>query len=477
MKIFFTIQCILLCAMYASAQEMERDSLFNLLKDAKTTEQKALLLNNLAHSFLTNKPDSAIIYAGQSLVLSEKIKGRQLQEESLTTIALGFSRIGNLPKALDAYFKALQIEKDLKDTNGIGKRYNDIGGTFSREGDIKKAIEYTLKAQQMLQTIGNASKNWAYLSNLSEYYFDINKMDSALIYAQRAYEISTRINDPRIYLNFLQLGSIQEAFHNNSIALSYYRQSLQSAGAKNFNGINSVYMQLAEFFEKTGIADSSIIYAKKALEKSQSVGYMNGVFTASNLLSKLYEKKDIPLAFQYYKAATAIKDSIFSIEKIKEIQNITIAQELKEQEEQEELIKAEESRKRYIQIAGISIFIPLFFFSVMLLGKLKVKPRTVEFLGILSLLFVFEFITLVIHPFLEKWTNDTPVLMLLILVGLAAFLVPMHHRIEHWMKERLVSHRHAAHAVHVLQTEPPKAVVELDDNFAIENSEEDDSVI
>jgi predicted ferric reductase len=101
----------------------------------------------------------------------------------------------------------------------------------------------------------------------------------------------------------------------------------------------------------------------------------------------------------------------------------------------------------------------------------------VEFLGVLSLLFVFEFITLVTHPFLEKWTNDTPVLMLLILVGLAMFLVPMHHRIEHWMKGKLVNHKQAQHAVQPVQTELAQQATDVGDDFVIENNELEGDVV
>jgi hypothetical protein len=48
------------------------------------------------------------------------------------------------------------------------------------------------------------------------------------------------------------------------------------------------------------------------------------------------------------------------------------------------------------------------------------------------MLLVFEFLNLVLHPFLGKITHHTPALMLLGLVCIAAFLVPLHHRLEKW---------------------------------------------
>ena len=51
---------------------------------------------------------------------------------------------------------------------------------------------------------------------------------------------------------------------------------------------------------------------------------------------------------------------------------------------------------------------------------------------------MFEFINLFIHPYLAHATNDSPVLMLLILIGIGALLVPLHHRLEKWITKIMV---------------------------------------
>ena len=37
------------------------------------------------------------------------------------------------------------------------------------------------------------------------------------------------------------------------------------------------------------------------------------------------------------------------------------------------------------------------------------------------------------HPYLAQVTNDSPVLMLLVLIAIGAMLVPLHHKLEKWM--------------------------------------------
>ncbi|MEO6190956.1 MAG: hypothetical protein ABIO44_11925 [Saprospiraceae bacterium] len=42
-----------------------------------------------------------------------------------------------------------------------------------------------------------------------------------------------------------------------------------------------------------------------------------------------------------------------------------------------------------------------------------------------------------LHPFLEEKTHHSPILMFLILVVIAALLVPLHHKLEKWVTKRM----------------------------------------
>jgi len=53
------------------------------------------------------------------------------------------------------------------------------------------------------------------------------------------------------------------------------------------------------------------------------------------------------------------------------------------------------------------------------------------------LLIVFEFINLVIHPWLASVTHESPLWMLLALVSIASLLIPLHHYLERWIKEKM----------------------------------------
>jgi hypothetical protein len=92
-----------------------------------------------------------------------------------------------------------------------------------------------------------------------------------------------------------------------------------------------------------------------------------------------------------------------------------------------------------IQLAVLFIAILAATLLFLVLSRsIIVSHRILGFLGVLVLLIVFEFINLLLHPLLQKLTNDSPILMLLSLVAIAAIIVPIHHRLEKWATNKLV---------------------------------------
>jgi NADH:ubiquinone oxidoreductase subunit 3 (subunit A) len=115
---------------------------------------------------------------------------------------------------------------------------------------------------------------------------------------------------------------------------------------------------------------------------------------------------------------------------------------LKEQlRKMDEAAKEEEEkqqRKQNIQYIFLTIGIVTFLILFFLLShSIIVNEKWISFFGMLGLLIVFEFINLLIHPFLERVTHHNPFLMLFALVALASLLIPLHHRLEKWIKTKM----------------------------------------
>jgi hypothetical protein len=141
-------------------------------------------------------------------------------------------------------------------------------------------------------------------------------------------------------------------------------------------------------------------------------------------------------AYTYQSIFNEVNDSLYSSEKVRRLEFESIQEQIKEAEIQEELKKANQEREKNLILGAIGFFIPVFFSMVFLVSKWKKNTKLSTSLGIASLLMLFEFISLLVHPFIEKITHHNVILMYIILLIIASALVPLHHKMEKFVKER-----------------------------------------
>ena len=144
-------------------------------------------------------------------------------------------------------------------------------------------------------------------------------------------------------------------------------------------------------------------------------------------------------AYYFAKLELAYRDSLFNSQKLSDLQNITFAEQVRQGEEAIKEAEAALERKDNLQYAAIALGLVIFVVAFLLFSRTVIANQgVIRFLGVLSLLVLFEFINLLLHPYIGSLTDDSPVLMLLSMVCLAALLIPLHHRLEHWITHKMV---------------------------------------
>jgi hypothetical protein len=128
-----------------------------------------------------------------------------------------------------------------------------------------------------------------------------------------------------------------------------------------------------------------------------------------------------------------------SAAQLQQVQALSFEEDRRQMEVAAEKLKLVKERKHNLQYAAIALAVVTFIIFFFLLShSIVANQRLIKFLGILALLIVFEFLNLLLHPVLDKVTNHQPVLMLLAMVCIAALLIPLHHKLEHWITHQMV---------------------------------------
>jgi tetratricopeptide (TPR) repeat protein len=436
----------------ATAQKNVISSLRSQLEQTMSDTARVELLRKLSMQIQSVKPDSALLFAQQGLALARKVNYKKGEADCLDRLGVVLWKNGKYDRALSYALESLKIREENKDRSGQLVSLNDIGIIYADQHDYRRALEYDFKAKAIADQLHNKRNKSIILSNIGNCYIKLSKIDSALTFEMQAYEIQQALNDKEALPNTLSiLGDINFQIGHTALALEYYRLSAGLAIKNNDQiGLADTYNSIAALYKKSLGSDSSVFYAKLALDRAQKAMYPEGIYNAGNLLNQNYRGKDEHLELLYFKIAATAKDSLFSAEKVKQMQTLSFNEAARQQEIAEERHREAEQRIINLQLIGIALFIPFFFLVLLLMSKSRTHRRVIDFMSGLSLLLVFEFITLFIHPFVQRISNHLPVLELGILVGLAAILVPLHHKTTHWLREKLA---------HIAQHHPSNQVV------------------
>ena len=439
-KYFFLILQFLFTALLY-AQKQKADSLSQLLAVEKIDTNKIIYMWQKASYQHSYAPDSAILIAQKGLLLSKQINYVEGESRSLGQMANGFLRLGNNARALEYYIKKLKLEETRNSPYNLASATMNIGIVYVYEEEYDKAVFYLRKADSLITANQLTNLEYGINLNIGDVFDKQNITDSAFLYFSKAQTLAQKMKDQnRIGMAMTGLGHTYLKQHNYSLSLLYYTTGLSYLkGADNEDIICELSLGLADLYQKLNNNDSSIWYAHYCFTLAQKTGFQLRQLDAANFLADLYSKMKSynDSAFVYIKQSKIINKDINSKQKIRESQIISINEQLRQEEIVANIIKLKKERAQQLQLSLIGLFIPVLFVITLLMSRVKVHARIVRFLGILSLLILFEYLTLLLHPLVVEFTHHTPFFELLIFVTIASLLIPAHHRIEHWLVDKL----------------------------------------
>ena len=347
---------------------------------------------------------------------------------------------GNSIKGLEYHQKALEIAEKKGNFSMLAMTKNLMGHVYRDRDDFDKALQlYSSALSDAERGKNEMVKAWP-LMNIGSMYMRMGKLDSALKYLQKSYELALKVDTLDLPYVLWNLGGVHSRMGNDALAITYYNMSVQKAIKGNrVRQLCWAYTDMAEHFQRMNQPDSSKFYAKKAVAVIHNTSFFYMSINPAKLLADMYEKSNCDSTLKYATIYKIANDSLYSKKANQQIQLMTFEEDLRQQELVTEKIKAESQRKQNIQYALLGFGIITFIISFLLLRRRHItNTKLIQFLGVVALLLVFEFLNLLLHPFLERITNHSPVLMLLALVCIAALLVPLHHKLERWATIKLV---------------------------------------
>jgi tetratricopeptide (TPR) repeat protein len=397
----------------------------------------------------------------KSLNLFRELDDRKKMAEAYLRIGYCYDQLGSYGDASTNEYEALKLFESMGDKEQIANTLHVIGMNYMGMNDDSDALK-NLQAGLKLRTELNIRADMAQsMTVLGALYTKMGNYSEALKYDSASFKIfqGLRATAPWgipialdvLGQNYQKLGEKADASGDKDEAVKNFKDALTSFKGtlkfyeeiKNEGSVAIVSNELGFTLIKLKNYSAAKSCFKRSLQLPANSAYNNDFRDSYLGLSQLDSiSGNYKQAYQNYKKYIVYRDSLVNEETSKKSLQ---AKMLYESEKNEEMAKAaelkkkaEEDAERNLQLLAIAVFIPIFFVGVVLLSRTKVRPRVVEFLGVLSLLLFFEFITDLIYPYVSRLTNENPIWEMLFLVSLAALLEPLNFKLEHWVKGHLV---------------------------------------
>lgn len=351
-------------------------------------------------------------YLNEAMSLARQINHRSLIAESHLALIGYYIRTGQ-PDSTISYIKQNFAElNEFYVENGLGARFYYDYATFNY---ILGRYYYRNKADN------NASNS--FVAALQYFHKSDSAYASDIVVAAKA-NLNFYNGACNYYLYYLNKASVKNYnswftsyedsvrrqrvsdYYNNATYYFYTTQSL----AKEMN--DPEFMRDAFSWMEELYSDSATYY-ERARRNNEYTSYVPrfDYFKLAYYTRMIYDSCD-----KVFTSLTNQKENI-RIERLHEMNMEEIREIQKRQEEN-------------IKQIGITVALAFLFVVLILAGFLRVSEFTIRALGFFSFLFLFEFLLLIIDKYIHELTHGEVISLLIIKVGVAAILLPLHHFVE-----------------------------------------------
>ncbi len=291
---------------------------------------------------LSNKLDSSLYYFNETIAVAKTINDTIMEANALGNIGAAYHARGLLQPALDYHLAAARLRMNLPNKMYLGKSYNNIGLLYRIKKDYAKALDYLNRSLKIKEEVGDSLGLVATYLNIGSCYQYLKKYDSALHYAGQTLEMATKLKDvTKITAATGNMGVALLGLGEEEKAVVHLEKALSMLPASGHDEeFFSIYQGLGRYHRLKGETDKAIAFVNMGLEKAREMQRREQVMQFHIQLAGIYAgREDYQQAFNQYKTADALKDSLLNEENIRQLNELNVLFETEQKEQQIELLQ------------------------------------------------------------------------------------------------------------------------------------------
>ena len=346
------------------------DKAFALLGKVDNQEQQARIFHALGIiSYKTGELDTALFYYQKEYDLEKKMGRLQKEASALGNIGMVYYRQSKYQKSVDNYFQCLKIFQKTNETKKIILTYTNIGNVYRFWEDYPKALFYYKKAIQLAGP-DSADRFFGFMNNnLAIVYRKQQKYDSAILYYEKARQTFEQIDYPKgiaaaltgLAITYNKRNDLEKSYATYHEAINIQQTIHDRVGlASNYGNLGILSLNFSK-------PRQALMYLKKSDSIAKKIGYKEVQINNFETFRDAYiALDDFEKALNYELQYVALRDSIYTLEKLGEIENI---QEKYQAEQKQHSIDRlnEQARLKDLRLSRKNIFIGGLFIIIMLI--------------------------------------------------------------------------------------------------------------
>lgn len=360
--------CILFGLAALPLWAQQKSIIDSLLKElqihSKPDSTRLKILIELAWQYRNSDINRAFQYNRDAIYLANELKNEAILAKIYNHRGVLYRNISDYPEAEKKFYEALHIAEKYQNLQEIAYANNNLGDLLRITGNAAESLRFMQKAQELFRKL-NDKRGEAYTYiRMSEAFQKLGDLSKAEEMARKCLTIREKIgNQQDIGAAFNRIGDVLALQEKHEQALDYYQKSLIIA--INQNDITAKIATLQDIgrilihTKRYNEAEQKLQEALQTAIKHQSKEQESNIY---ELLCELYEKQNkIDKAYYFFKKKQILRDSIFSTQRMIQLDQIRVRYNLQQKENENRLLKEKLQKEQTIRILGI-------IFSIFVLG-------------------------------------------------------------------------------------------------------------
>jgi len=339
---------------YATQKSKKIDSLRNYLRAyALEDTTKVDLLNDIGYEYWIVDANESIRFGSQALELSEQLKYSKGIAKSSRVVGVAYWAQGNLTQALLFLNNSQKAYQRIQDKTGMANTTLNIGMVYSDLKEYKKAQQYYEQAINEFTALGLKGRIATAFTKIGTMLVDQRKYEEALKYLTDALKMHTDTNftygiaEAHNKLGILYL-------YKNEIEQAYYhikRSKALGSKVSDIDGLTNNLIIHGKILRLSGKLDEAVKEISKGLKLAKENDLKKYELFAYEELKEIKKQQSKPEeAYYFYDKYIVLRDSLFNLEKSKQIAYIEFANELEKKDKELVSFKAQEKKDDVIQL-------------------------------------------------------------------------------------------------------------------------------